>query len=105
MLDLRECLFITFTYNHGTGTYTAHLPNGASFRVERQHVGGKLENALNLFKRQVIDLNSGRYIQSKNAKGELVYSYDETKVRKFKPNGDPALDLPDLELDLSDLEF
>lgn len=105
MLDLRECLFVTFTYDHSSGVYHAKLPNGSAFAVERNHVGGKLENALSLFKRAVIALNSGRYVQARGSKGELTYGYSPDQVRRFKANGALDVELPPLELDLADLEL
>lgn len=105
MLDLRECLFVTFTYDHAAGVFYAHLSNGSRFAVERQHVSGKLENALNLHKQAVIALNSGKYVQAKGSRGEMKYSYDESKIRKFTAAGYPDVELPDLELTLDDLEL
>lgn len=105
MLDLRECLFVTFTYDHASGFFYARLPNGAKLPVAREHVGGKLENALNLFKRAVIDLNSGKYVQVRGDKAELRYTYSEEQIRRFKANGHPDVELPPLELDLDDLEL
>lgn len=104
MLDLRECLFITFTYDHSAGCFYAQLSNGSRFAVERTHVSGKLENALNLHKRGVIALNSGRYVQAK-PKPELTYSYNEDGVIRYTKKGERDVALPTLELDLSDLEL
>jgi hypothetical protein len=47
-------LRIDFTYDHTSGLYYANLENGAVISVSRSDVGGKLENALNLFRRGVI---------------------------------------------------
>lgn len=105
MLDLRECLFLTITYDHAAGVFYAQLPNGARFCVERQHIGGRLENALNLFKQGVIALNSGKYVQAVGPKGELTYSYDESQVRRFRKDGQLDVALPEIDLDLSDLEI
>lgn len=105
MLDLRECLFVTFTYDHAAGVFYANLSNGSRFAVDRSHVGGKLENALNLHKRAVIDLNSGKYVQARGEKGQLTYSYNDEQIRRFTAAGFPDVELPDLELDLADLEL
>jgi hypothetical protein len=105
MIDLRECLFITFTYDHAAGVYYANLSNGARFAVSREHVGGNLENALNLHKKAVIALNSGKYVQARGSRGELTYSYDESSVRRFTEAGFQDVELPPLELDLEDLEL
>lgn len=105
MIDLRECLFVTFTYDHAAGVFYATLSNGARFAVSREHVGGKLENALNLHKKAVIALNSGKYVQARGSRGETTYSYSEEQVRRFKANGHPDVELPPLELDLEDLEL
>ena len=79
MIDLRECLFVTFTYDHAVGVFYARLANGSSFAVDRSHIGGKLENALNLFKQGVIAVNSGKYVQVRDRSGKLSYSYDEAQ--------------------------
>lgn len=105
MIDLRECLFLTFTYDHASGVFFAQLSNGARFAVERSHVGGKLENALSLFKRQVIANNSGKYVQARGARGELTYSYNESQVQKVGVLPRKAMVLPEIELDLEDLEL
>lgn len=105
MLDLRECLFVTFTYDHAAGVFYAQLPNKARFAVERVHVGGRLENALNLFKQGVINLNSGKYVQARGGRGELTYSYSEEQIRKFRESGHPDVDLPEIELTLEDLDL
>jgi len=105
MIDVRECLFVTFTYDHAAGVFYAQLANGSRFAVDRSHVGGKLENALNLHKRAVIDLNSGKYVQARGSKGQLTYSYNDEQIRRFTEAGFPDVELPDLELDLSDLEL
>lgn len=105
VVEFLGTLTIRFEYDHAAGMFKANLPNGASFWVDRSHIGGKLENALTLFKRQVIDLESGKYVKTKQADGSFTYTYDETQVRRFKRNGDPDIELPDLELDLSDLEL
>lgn len=105
MIDLRECLFVTFTYDHANGLYKATLSNGASFHVDRGHVGGRLENALNLFRQSVIALNSGKYVQSRDKGGKLSYSYTEEQIRKFKADGHPDVELPEIDLSLDDLDF
>lgn len=105
MIDLRECLFITFTYDHSAGVFYAQLSNGSRFAVERAHIGGKLENALSLHKRACIAINSGKYVQARGAKNELTYSYDESQVKRFTKNGARDVQLPELELSLEDLEF
>lgn len=105
MLDMRECLFVTFTYDHAAGVFYANLSNGARFAVERQHVSGKLENALNLHKQAVIALNSGKYVQARRGDGALTYSYDESQVKRYTAAGSRDVALPELELDLSDLEL
>jgi hypothetical protein len=105
MLDMRECLFVTFTYDHAAGVFYAQLANGSRFAVERQHIGGKLENALNLHKRAVIDLNSGKYVQAKGSRGQLTYSYDDAQIKRFTAAGYRDVELPPLELELGDLEL
>lgn len=105
MLDMRECLFVTFTYDHSSGVFYANLSNGARFAVSREHVSGKLENALNLHKKAVIALNSGKYVQARGSGGKLTYSYTEEQVRRFTASGRQNVELPPLELDLSDLEL
>jgi hypothetical protein len=105
MIDLRECLFVTFTYDHAAGVFYANLSNGARFAVDRSHVGGKLENALNLHKRAVIALNSGKYVQARNGAGKLTYSYTEDQIQRFTEAGFRDVQLPPLELDLADLEL
>lgn len=105
MLDMRECLFVTFTYDHAAGVFYANLSNGARFAVSREHVGGKLENALNLHKKAVIALNSGKYVQARGAAGALTYSYSPEQVRRFTEAGFQDVELPPLELDLADLEL
>jgi hypothetical protein len=104
MIDLRECLFVTFTYDHAAGVFYAQLSNGSRFVVERQHISGKLENALNLHKRGVIALNSGKYVQGKASRA-LEYSYDEDGVIRYTRSGERDVALPPIELDLSDLEL
>lgn len=104
MLDLRECLFVTFTYDHAAGIFYAQLANGTRIPVERQHVSGRLSNALELHKKAVIDLNSGKYVQAKGSKGQLTYSYDESQIKRFTQAGYRDVELPPLELDLEDLE-
>lgn len=105
MIDLRECLFVTFTYDHAAGIFYANLSNGARFAVSREHVGGKLENALNLHKKSVIALNSGKYVQARGSRGEVTYTYSDEQIRRFTEAGHPNVQLPPLELDLSDLEL
>lgn len=105
MLDLRECLFVTFTYDHAAGLFYAQLANGSRIPVERQHIGGRLENALNLHKQAVIALNSGKYVQARDGRGALKYEYDTAQIRRFTQAGTPDIELPDLELDLGDLEI
>lgn len=105
MLDLRECLFVTFTYDHGAGIFHANLSNGARFAVSREHVGGKLENALNLHKRAVIALNSGKYVQARGKSGETTYAYTPEQIRRYTEAGFRDVELPPLELDLADLEL
>lgn len=105
MLDLRECLFVTFTYDHAAGVFYANLSNGARFAVDRSHVGGKLENALKLHQRAVIALNSGKYVQARGSRGETTYSYTEEQVQRFTEAGFRDVELPPLELDLADLEL
>lgn len=106
MLDLRECLFVTFTYDHSAGVYYAQLSNGSRFVVERQHISGKLENALTLHKRAVIALNSGKYVQARDSSSkQLEYSYDEDGVIRYTRSGERNVALPSIELDLSDLEL
>lgn len=102
MLDLRECLFVTFTYDHAAGVFYANLSNGARFAVERTHVGGKLENALSLHKKAVIALNSGKYVQARRGDGAVTYAYTPEQIRRFKANGCLDVELS-LELDLEDL--
>lgn len=106
MLDLRECLFVTFTYDHAAGVFYAQLSNGSRFAVERTHVSGKLENALNLHKRGVIALNSGKYVQARGSSSkQLTYSYDEDGVIRYTRSGERDVALPPIELDFSDLEL
>lgn len=105
MTDQTNTLQITFSYDHAAGVFYARLPNGSQFVVDRHHIGGKLENALTLFKRQVIDLESGKYRKVKQDDGTFTYEYDPSQVRRFNSRGMPDIQLPDLELDLSDLEL
>jgi hypothetical protein len=100
MLDLRQTLPVLFSYDHASGMFRAQLPNGARFDFPKGAVSGKVENMLTLFQRQVIDLNSGKYVQARNKKGELVYTYDESQVKRYARNGLPEIDLDDLELEL-----
>ena len=100
MIDLREALPVLFYYDHSSGLFSARLPNGATIPIDRNQISGRFSNALELFKKQVIAQNSGRYVQARGARGELTYSYDESQVRKFKGKREV---LPELELDLEDL--
>ena len=103
MLDLRECLFVTFTYDHASGLYQAQLPNSARFTFDDSNVSGKLQNALSLFKRAVIALHSGRFVQAKK-KPDFIYSYDESQVRRVG-RGAPSPKVVDLGLNLGELQL
>jgi hypothetical protein len=47
-------LIVAFEWDHVSGTWAAHLENGATIPVARDQIGGKLSNALNLFRSGVI---------------------------------------------------
>lgn len=93
-------LNISFAYDHASGGFTAHLDNGASFHVSREHIGGKLENSLTLFKSGVINSASGKWAKPPRASRDVPYTYDEGKVRRYTEQGLPELNLEDLDLDL-----
>lgn len=95
MLDLRETFPVMFTYDHASGLYTAHLPNGARIQFDNGAVSGRLQNALSLFKRGVIALHSGGYKQAPR-KPDFAYAYDESQVRKV--GRQPKTPLIELEL-------
>ena len=72
-------LSIEFTWDHAAGHFVARLPNGASFCVERRHVSGKLENALNLFRGACVKLSEGQ--KPKATADWLPYTYDEAQIQ------------------------
>jgi hypothetical protein len=53
-------LTISFTWDHVAGIFYARLDNGAIIPVKREHLGGKLENALALFARGVAAIAENR---------------------------------------------
>lgn len=49
-------LQVSFSYDHISGLFSAHMENGSIIPVSRSDIGGKLENALTLFRRAVTAL-------------------------------------------------
>jgi len=54
MSEQSPCLKVVFEWDHVAGIWQAHLANGVTIPVAREHIGGKLSNALNLFRSGVI---------------------------------------------------
>lgn len=54
MSDQSPRLRVAFEWEHVSGMWIAHLDNGASIPMAREQIGGKLSNALNLFRTGVI---------------------------------------------------
>lgn len=97
-------LLIAFEWNHAGGFYEAVLPNGARFVVERQHVGGRLEANLDLF-RQALQRTPGTpaKAEAKSAVRATIIAEAERylagggMVQRAGPT--PQLRLEDLDLD------
>lgn len=91
-------LNMAWTYDATAGVYRVTLENGASFTVGRHEVSGKLENALNLYRKATIAVRSGGYPLLPKAKGEIPIKTLGTKVRRYDEKGKHAPTLEDLGL-------
>lgn len=99
-------LKMAFEYNHATGNYSCTLDNGAKFTVRREDLGGKLENALNLYRKGVIAA-----LENKPLRPIVDKSREREEVRRMTEglpvnraeirgrSGRPIVDLNDLEID------
>jgi len=77
---------------------------GTAFLVKREHVGGNLENALQAFKKAIID---EKYMtgHTRRPTGKLTYTYDESKVRRYPATKSTVNNDLDIELDLGELSL
>jgi hypothetical protein len=99
---LVHSLIVKFTYDHSTGLYGAELQNGAKFAVRREDISGKLENALNLFRRGVIALLEDQPLRmsvDKKQERETLQALTEGRpVQRVGPIRKPKLNLDDLDI-------
>lgn len=99
-------LKMAFEYNHATGNFQCTLENGARFPVRREDLNGKLENALNLYRKGVIAA-----LEDKPLRPIVDKSKERAEVRRLTEGmavnraeirakaGRPIVDLNDLEID------
>jgi hypothetical protein len=93
-------LTLTITFNSALGNYFARLSNGASFVIERQDIGGKLENNLKAFARgcvlagKVASGETKRELRSRLPKDEPTQVFTANPV----PGHKPRYSLEDLDI-------
>jgi hypothetical protein len=64
-------LTVSFEWDHAAGLFYAHLSNGTRIPVKREHITGRLENALTLFRNGVAAQAEGRTYVPKEPKGDF----------------------------------
>jgi hypothetical protein len=62
-------LKLSIDYDHASGLFEASLENGTRFKFTRNDIGGKLENALTLYRRAVVSLLEDKPLR-KSSKNE-----------------------------------
>jgi len=95
---LENKLLIEFTVDPKNGHFNATLPNGAQFQFTLDFVGGKLGANLGLFRDAVRALDKNEPFRPTVPVVRPEPLYDEAKVRRFTPRGNPELTLADLDL-------